>query len=107
MARQVIVRYKVAPEMVARNEELVRAVYEELRDADPPGFSYATLKLDDGMTFVHVARSEDGAAPLTELGAFRRFFDGIAERCTEQPVTNEWEQIGAFRIFGARDASLR
>jgi hypothetical protein len=107
MARQVIVRYKVAPAMVARNEELVRAVFEELHEADPPGFSYATLKLDDGVTFVHVVRSDDDGTPLTELAAFRRFLDGIAERCTEQPVTNEWEQIGAFRMFGARDASLR
>ena len=29
--RQVMVRYKVKPERVAENEELVRAVYEELR----------------------------------------------------------------------------
>ena len=36
-----------------------------------------------------------------ELAAFQRFLDGIAERCTEQPVTSEFVQIGAFRIFGA------
>jgi hypothetical protein len=101
MARQVMVRYKVAPAMVARNEELVRAVYAELHDADPPGFMYTTLKLDDGVTFVHIARSENGPGPLSELAAFQRFLDGIAERCTEQPVTSEFVEIGAFRMFGA------
>jgi hypothetical protein len=100
MARQVMVRYKVAPEMVARNEELVRAVYAELHEADPPGFSYMTLKLDDGVTFVHIARSENGPGPLSGLAAFRRFLDGIADRCTEQPVTTEWGQVGAFGMFG-------
>ncbi len=96
MARQIMVRYKVAPEMVARNEELVRAVYAELSEADPPGFSYMTLKLDDGLTFVHIARSENGAGPLSGLAAFQRFVDGIADRCTEQPVTTECEQIGRW-----------
>lgn len=34
---RVMVRYKVKPDQAARNEELVRAVYEELRVAEPAG----------------------------------------------------------------------
>jgi hypothetical protein len=41
--RGVMVRYRVKPDQVERNEELVRAVYEELHRADPPGFRYATI----------------------------------------------------------------
>ena len=37
--RRVMVRYRVKPGQAERNEELVRAVYEELHRADPPGFS--------------------------------------------------------------------
>jgi hypothetical protein len=35
---RVIVRDRVKPDQVGRNEELVRAVYEELHRADPSGF---------------------------------------------------------------------
>jgi hypothetical protein len=93
---QVIVRYKVKPERVAENERLVRAVYEELAHAEPAGFRYATYRLDDGVTFVHIAQSERGRAPLPELEAFQRFQDGIAERCDEPPVVTPVETIGSY-----------
>jgi hypothetical protein len=56
--RRVIVRYRVKPDRVAENEELVRAVYAELAGVQPEGLRYATVKLDDGVTFVHVAVHE-------------------------------------------------
>ena len=34
--RQVMVRYKVKPDRVEENEQLVRAVYEELAATAPP-----------------------------------------------------------------------
>ena len=55
--RQVMVRYKVKPDRVAENEALVRAVYEELAATEPAGLRYATFRLEDGVTFVHLARS--------------------------------------------------
>jgi hypothetical protein len=98
---QVMVRYKVKPDRVAENERLVQAVYAELKRLSPHGFEYATYRLDDGVTFVHVARSEDGRGPLPELDAFRRFQDKIAERCDEPPVVTKIETIGSYR-GGAR-----
>ena len=53
--RQVMVRYKVKPDRVEENEALVRAVYEELAAPRPPGCRYATFRLEDGVSFVHVA----------------------------------------------------
>jgi hypothetical protein len=46
-----MVRYKVKPERVSENEELVRAVYGELDRTHPDGFHYATFKLIDGVSF--------------------------------------------------------
>lgn len=37
--RQVMVRYKVKPDRAAKNEELVRAVYDELARTEPAGFA--------------------------------------------------------------------
>jgi hypothetical protein len=99
--RQLIVRYRLKPDRVAENESLVRAVYEELERLDPDGFHYATFRLDDGVTFVHLARSEDGRGPLPDLEAFQRFQENIADRCEEGPVATAASEVGSFRMFGS------
>jgi hypothetical protein len=93
---QVMVRYQVKPDRVAENEELVRAVYEELSRTAPGGFRYATYKLEDGVTFVHVAQTEEGRPPLGEIEAFKRFTAHIDERVDEGPVTSQIETIGSY-----------
>lgn len=96
----VIVRYRVKPGRAEENAELVRAVYAELAAEQPPGFRYATFVLDDGVTFVHVAFTQDGnKAPLPQLPAFQRFTAAIAERCEEPPQTTQLtEQIGSYGL---------
>jgi len=100
--KRVLVRYKVKPDRATENEELVRAVYDELQRTDPAGFRYATFQLEDGVSFVHVAsiETEDGRSPLSEVKAFRQFQEEIGERCDEAPVATELREIGSFRFFG-------
>ena len=100
--RQVMVRYKVKPERIEENEELVRAVYDELHQAEPAGLRYATFKLDDGVTFVHLAVTETDreGIPLSKLPAFRAFQRNIEDRTDEGPVVSEIDQIGSFRLVG-------
>ena len=43
--RRVMVRYRVKPDHVERNEALVRAVYDELHRTAPGGLRYATFRL--------------------------------------------------------------
>ena len=61
--RRVMVRYTVKPGQEAVNEKLARAVYDELHQTQPAGLQYATFRLDDGRTFVHVAFDETPARP--------------------------------------------
>lgn len=98
---QVIVRYRVHPERVAENEELVREVYRELAESDPPGLRYATFKLPDGVSFIHIAETDAQHNPLPGLDSFRRFQADIGERCDEPPVVTELSEVGSFRLFGA------
>jgi hypothetical protein len=95
-----IVRYRVKPGRAEENAELVRAVYAELAAQVPEGFRYATYVLEDELTFVHVAFSEDGHdVPLPQLPAFQRFTQAIAERCDEPPqVTQSSSRIGAYGL---------
>jgi hypothetical protein len=100
--RQVMVRYKVKPDRVAENEQLVRAVYDELATTEPDGLRYATFRLDDGVSFAHIASidTDDGRSPLADIAAFKRFTDNIRARCDEGPVTAELTEVGSFRFFG-------
>jgi hypothetical protein len=99
--KRVLVRYRVKPDRVSENEALVRAVYDELATSQPAGLRYVTFRLDDGVSFAHLAETDtDGDAnPLSEVAAFRRFQAGISERCDEQPIVTELEKIGSFGIF--------
>ena len=98
--RQVMVRYRVTTDRADENEALVRAVYDELSATQPAGLRYATFKLEDGVSFLHIAETEDGRNPLSQVRAFGEFQAGIAERCEEPPIVSDLTEIGSFRLFG-------
>lgn len=95
---QVMVRYRVKSDRVKENEDLVEAVYAELHERRPATLRYETVRLGDGVSFVHLHRDQDpgGAEALTQLPTFRRFQAGIAERCEEPPVVMEATEIGRY-----------
>lgn len=99
--RRVMVRYKVKADQAVENERLVRAVYEELHRELPEGLRYATFRLEDGVSFVHLASVEtaDGQNPLRGVAAFDRFQVNARERCEDGPVTAELHEVGSFRFF--------
>ena len=98
--RQVMVSYRVKPDRAAENEALVRAVYDELHRTTPAGLRYATFRQDDGVSFVHVAQTDEGVNPLSEVAAFARFQDGIGERCDVAPVVTVLHEVGSYRGGG-------
>jgi len=92
-----MVRYKVKPDRVEENEQLVRAVYDELAATRPAGLRYATFRLEDGVSFVHVASVEGEHNPLAEVEAFARFQADVRDRCDEPPVATQLHEVGAYR----------
>jgi quinol monooxygenase YgiN len=102
MMKRVMVRYTVKPEHADENVRLIRAVYEQLARERPAGLRYATFRLDDGVSFVHLAshESEGAGNPLTELAAFKTFVAGIGQRCEEPPVSTELHEVGSYAFFG-------
>jgi hypothetical protein len=96
-SRKLMVRYRVRPECADENARLVRAVYDELASSRPPDFRYATFRLDDGVSFVHLAFEDGlGASPLPTVAAFQEFQRGIRERCEETPVVTELNEVGSY-----------
>ena len=97
---EVVVRYKVKPDRVEENQRLVEAVYEELAERDPGGFRYATFRLADGVSFVHVASvdAEHASNPLGAISAFAEFTRDIADRCDEPPDAQDAQLVGSYGL---------
>jgi hypothetical protein len=102
--RHVMVRYRVKPDRASENEALVRAVYEELRASQPAGLRYVTFELEDGVSFIHIAETEDEHNPLAQVQAFEAFQAGIRDRCEEPPAVTALTEVGSFRSFGQGSA---
>ncbi len=98
MSRATIVRYQTRPEAAAENQRLVEQVYAELARDDPGGFSYATFRLVDGVTFVHVAIHERESNPLSTSAAFAEFQRGIRDRCVVPPDPAGAKLVGSYRF---------
>jgi hypothetical protein len=95
--RTIMVRYKTQEGQADANEALVRAVFDELRARGPGGLRYASYRLADGATFVHIATIDgSGESPLASLPAFRAFLSGIKARCSEQPVVTELAPVDSY-----------
>ncbi|MEA2607024.1 MAG: hypothetical protein QOI00_1781 [Chloroflexota bacterium] len=94
-----MIRYKVRPDWADENEALVRAVYEQLARERPDGLHYATFRLPDGVSFMHVVIDTDQPGRiLNEVSAFTAFVANIEERCDEPPVATELTIVGSYGV---------
>ena len=98
--KQILVRYRTKPESADTNENLIKAVFDELDAKSPDGIRYLALRRGDG-TFVHVFTAEDGAPAMMEFETFRAFQDGIRARCIEPPDATDVTIVGNYRMLGA------
>lgn len=93
-----VVRYTTKPEQGDENQALVEAVFAQLADEAPAGLRYVTFRLEDGVSFVHVATVEtnDDINPLTSISAFADFQRGIPERFEESPLVMNATVVGSY-----------
>lgn len=95
--KHVMVRYTVRPESAEENVRLIRQVFDKLRQNAPDGLSYASYRLDDGVTFVHVASVADGDNhPLRQLSEFNAFTSTIRDRTDVAPVATTLHEVGRY-----------
>ena len=86
MSTTKVVRYRTKPEHADENERLIREVFAELAEHGAgSGLHYAAFRLDDGVSFLHVAVLDGEENPLTSSPAFAAFQAGIGGRCAEGP----------------------
>jgi hypothetical protein len=97
-----LIRYKTKPETANENQRLVEKVYAELTARDPGGVHYTTLRLEDGVTFLHLftTDSDDAANTLGAIAAFADFLRDLPQRCAEPPIAQPVTVVGSYRMFG-------
>jgi hypothetical protein len=96
-----LIRYKTKPESAEENQRLVEKVYEEVASRDPGGVRYATLRLEDGVTFVHIfmTDSDEASNTLGGFAAFAEFQRELPQRCVEMPVAQAATVVGSYRLL--------
>jgi hypothetical protein len=94
----VMVRCKVKADRASENVSYITKVFEQLKREMPTGLHYASFRLNDGVSFIHIA-SHDETNPLTTLSAFKAFTAQIKDRCEELPVTVDLNTVDAYRFF--------
>ena len=98
---QRLIRYRTKPDQADANAKLAEAVYAELQRTQPDGVSYATFRLNDQVTFIHVVQVTQEPNPLLAVKAFGEFQAGIADRLDEGPFTEELTEVGSYRFFAS------
>jgi hypothetical protein len=98
MGKSVVVRYQTRPETADENVHLIEKVYAALAESAPPDFHYATYRLADGVSFVHVATVDGSVNPLTTLPEFAEFQREIGQRCAEPPAAVDATIVGSYGL---------
>jgi len=95
--KAIVVRYQAKPDRADENQGLIEAVFADLEDRKPEGFTYNVFRLDDGVSFIHVVIEHDVETrdSLQDVPAFQNFVADVAARCDVPPVA-----IGATVVGG-------
>ena len=97
--KAIVVRYQVKPDRAAENQQLIEAVFADLDEREPEGFTYKVFRLEDGVSFLHVVIEHDVDEPdsLQAVPAFQAFVAGIADRCEVLPIATGATVVGGYR----------
>jgi hypothetical protein len=95
-----VVRYRTKTDRGDENQALIEKVFQELKDTQPAGLRYTSFRLEDGVSFVHVAivDTTDGSNPLGSIAAFKEFTRDIADRCDEPPLASGATEVGHYYL---------
>lgn len=97
--KAIVVRYETKPDRADENQRLIEAVFRELASSEPQGFTYRVFRLDDGVSFIHLAveHDVDDSDSLQAVPAFQAFVADIADRCQSAPVAAGATLVGEYR----------
>ncbi len=100
MPNTAVIQYTTKPNAADDNQRAVEKVFAELAEKTPEGLRYATFRLADGVTFVHIVEIEEGSDALSSLAAFKEFSDGVQARVESGPERQGATVVGSYNFLG-------
>jgi len=99
MKNTIVVSYTLKPEALEEHVTLIDGVFAELAATAPSDVEYQVLRLNDGVSFVHISTSAtaDGSNPLPTLASFQAFSAGLSERVATPPAPGPANVVGQYR----------
>jgi hypothetical protein len=94
MSKATVIRYQTKPEAADENQRLIEKVFAELASAAPSGLRYTSVRLVDGVTFLHVVLGDGDLLP--GLATFTEFQRDFGDRVTAAPERTEATVIGSY-----------
>jgi hypothetical protein len=99
MAVTKVVRYRTKPECADENERLIKAVFAELAEEKPDGLHYAAFRLEDDVSFLHLAVIDGEVNPLQSSAAVAAVQSEIKDRVVEGPLAVDARPIASYRLL--------
>ena len=98
MISNVVVSYQVRAEAVTEHIRLIKGVFEQLHSEQPANVEYKVVRLDDGISFVHISTADtpDGSNPLPAMAAFKEFSRNAGDRVATPPTPTAADIIGTY-----------
>lgn len=94
------VRAKVKEEHVSEAEAAAKRMFAAIEREGLEGIRYASIKLDDGVTFLAVLELEDGVAnPIPALPEAQEFYASLPAWYAEPPEIGSATVVGSYRLF--------
>jgi quinol monooxygenase YgiN len=95
---QVMISYKVRPDQLERNAELLGEVRAELAAKRPDGLRFVTFQTDEEGRFVSLVEfeGESGLAPHHRMESFQRYRSTLDERCEQPPVVTVLHEVDSY-----------
>ena len=93
-----VVRYQAKPDRADENQKLIEAVFADLEEREPDGFTYKVFRIEDGVSFIHVVIEHDVEDPdsLQAVPAFQAFLADIDSRCDVLPLAEGAAIVGGY-----------
>ncbi len=96
----ITVRATLKEEHVADAEAAVKRMFAAIEREQLEGIRYASIKLQDGVTFLALLELEDGVEnPLPGLPEAQEFYARLPEWYAEPPEVGPGTPIGTYRFF--------
>ena len=99
MQRLTMVRYTTRPEATVQNEQLSRAVFDEIRAEMPGKIAYGLFRSGDEFIHLFVNTADDDSDAVTETPAFHRYKANLADRCST-PVHSTRLSLELLESYG-------